>query len=110
MRRNDNRILVWLLFVMLVMFGCASARPIDQQKTDASTMKEDSTQPVERPLVVPPEEAYRKAESGKALLVCAYADEAICETIHLKGGIFLQQLEAKLPTLSKSQEIIFYCR
>jgi hypothetical protein len=58
---------------------------------------------------VPPEEAYQKIKSGKALLVCAYDDEEKCKLIHLEGAIFLKELESKLPSLSKNQEIIFYC-
>ncbi|MBI5116064.1 ArsR family transcriptional regulator [Candidatus Poribacteria bacterium] len=58
---------------------------------------------------VPPEEAYQKVKSGKAILVCAYTDEDRCSTMHLGGAIFLKEFESKLPSLSKNQEIIFYC-
>jgi hypothetical protein len=47
--------------------------------------------------------------SGKALFVCAYADEAKCRKIGLEGSITLAALESRLPALPKGQEIIFFC-
>jgi len=47
--------------------------------------------------------------AGKALLVCAYADEAMCRQMRLENGLTLQEFEQKLPALDKEQEIIFYC-
>lgn len=55
-----------------------------------------------------PEEAYKKVESGKALLVCAY-DDAIFRLVQLKGALSFSELESKLESLPKNQEIIFYC-
>lgn len=57
---------------------------------------------------VSPEEARQAVQSGQALLVCSYGDE-ICRSFHLEGAIFLSQLESRLPSLPKDQEIIFYC-
>jgi len=48
-------------------------------------------------------------ESGKALLACAYNDDAKFRRMQLKGAISLSELESKLESLPKSQEIIFYC-
>jgi hypothetical protein len=56
-----------------------------------------------------PAEARRKVSSGEALLVCAYESEALCRRNRLEGGISLAEFTARLPSLDKEQEIIFYC-
>lgn len=56
-----------------------------------------------------PQEIYPKVQSGKALLVCAYADEAKCRSMQLEGSLTFQEFQAKLPVLPKEQEIVFYC-
>lgn len=56
-----------------------------------------------------PEEARQKVTSGKALLVCAYETEALCQRNHPEGGLSLTDFTARLPSLDKEQEIIFYC-
>lgn len=58
---------------------------------------------------VTPEETYKKVESGKALLVCAYDDDAKFRSLQLKGALSFSELESKLESLPKNQEIIFYC-
>ncbi len=58
---------------------------------------------------VTPEETYKKVESGKALLVCAYDDDAKFRLVQLKGALSFSELESKLESLPKNQEIIFYC-
>lgn len=58
---------------------------------------------------IPPAEARQKATSGKALLVCAYESETLCQRNHPEGGISLAELAARLPALDKEDEIIFYC-
>ena len=60
-------------------------------------------------IVVSPDDAYERAKSGRALLVCAYDDEVRYTKFRLEGSIPLQELEAKLPELPKDHEIIFYC-
>jgi hypothetical protein len=42
-------------------------------------------------------------------LVCAYEDPAKFETAHLEGALSIQEFRARRPSLSKTQEIIFYC-
>ena len=54
-------------------------------------------------------EARHKVEAGQALLVCAYDDEAKCGRMKLAGSITFAELRGRLPSLPKSQEIIFYC-
>jgi hypothetical protein len=58
---------------------------------------------------VSPEEAREKATSGTALLVCAYDDDEKFKLVHLEGAISLNEFKSKLPSLTKDQEIIFYC-
>jgi hypothetical protein len=55
------------------------------------------------------EEVYNKLKSGKALLVCAYEDEEKFKRLRLEGAISLSAFKSKLPSLSKGQEIVFYC-
>ena len=55
------------------------------------------------------DEARRDVASGRALLVCAYADEAKCRKLALDGSISLQEFESRLPSLPKNQEIVFFC-
>ncbi len=57
-----------------------------------------------------PDEVRARLESGgDALLVCAYADESKFRGARLEGAISLGTLNAKLPSLSKGAEIVFYC-
>jgi hypothetical protein len=55
------------------------------------------------------EDARRKVEAGRALLVCAYADEAKCKMANLEGSVSLAGLESRVGSLARDQEIIFYC-
>ena len=58
---------------------------------------------------ISPEEVYKKLKTGTALLVCAYDDDDKFRTMHLEGAISLGAFKSKLPSLSKDQEIVFYC-
>jgi len=58
---------------------------------------------------ISPEEAYQKLKAGGALLVCAYEDEEKFKKMRLEGAISLGELRLKLPSLSRDQEIVFYC-
>lgn len=58
---------------------------------------------------ITPEETFQKLQAGKALLVCAYESEEQFKNLQLEGAISFPELRAKLPTLSKDQEIILYC-
>ncbi len=58
---------------------------------------------------VSPEEARRKVTAGRALLVCAYEDEARCGQMMLDGGLSMAGLQARLGSLPRDQELIFYC-
>jgi hypothetical protein len=58
---------------------------------------------------ITPEETYQKLRAGKALLVCAYDSEEQFRNLQLEGAISFSELRAKLPALSKDQEIVLYC-
>jgi hypothetical protein len=57
---------------------------------------------------ISPAEVHEKLKAGKALLVCAYEDEAKFKTMQLQGAISLNEFKSKLPFLAKDQEIVFY--
>lgn len=61
------------------------------------------------PKRITPEEVYQKLKTGKVLLVCAYEDEAKFRKVKLQGAISLNEFKAKLPSLAKDQEVVFYC-
>ena len=56
-----------------------------------------------------PETARRDVQAGRAWLVCAYEDRTRCRSMMLDGAIDMDELEARLPTASKDQPIVFYC-
>ena len=62
-----------------------------------------------KPTEISAVDAHQDVTSGRALLVCAYHDEDACRKVQLEGSISLARFEAKLPGLTKDQEIIFYC-
>ncbi len=55
------------------------------------------------------QEVRRKVQSGEALLVCAYDHEEKFRSLHLEGAISFREFQSRLPSLSKGQEIVFYC-
>ena len=72
-----------------------------------SPLMASSTKAVAEMNRISPEEAMERAKSGEALLVCAYEDEK-CKTVLFEGALLRSELESKLDTLPKTQEIIFY--
>ena len=60
-------------------------------------------------LRITPAEARRRVQTGQALLVCAYEDDAKCQNLKLEGSMSMLELEKKLPSLTRDQEIVFYC-
>jgi len=54
-------------------------------------------------------ETRKKVLAGQALLVCAYPVYEKFLRFQLKGAIPLSDLHAKESSLSRDQEIIFYC-
>jgi hypothetical protein len=61
------------------------------------------------PKRISPEEIYEKLKAGKVLLVCAYEDEAKFKKMRLQEAISFREFRSKLSSLSKDQEIVFYC-
>ena len=59
---------------------------------------------------VSPQYVWDKTHSGAdTLLVCAYDDPAKCAKVKLQGAIDMRQLEARLASVPKDREIVFYC-
>ena len=54
------------------------------------------------------QQAHTKTKSNQALLVCAYEDEAKCQSLNLEGSISFTSLQSRTAALPKTQEIIFY--
>jgi hypothetical protein len=61
------------------------------------------------PVRVSPAEIYRNVKDGKTLLVCGYEDDATFRSMHLEGAMSFAEFETKLGSLSKEQDIVFYC-
>ena len=61
------------------------------------------------PVRVAPKEVYQRLKAGTTLLVCAYDDEDTFKQRQLEGAISLKEFKSRLPSLSKEQEIVFYC-
>lgn len=58
---------------------------------------------------VPPDEAKRRVDAGRAILVCGYEADEKFEAMHLRGAQSLHQFRQRLPDIPKEQEVIFYC-
>jgi len=54
------------------------------------------------------QQTHTQVESNRALLVCAYEDEAKCRMLNLDGSISFTSFKSRVESLPKSQEIIFY--
>ena len=55
------------------------------------------------------EEARARVQANQALLVCAYDDDAKCRMLNLEGSIPLTNFQARVPSLRRNQEVIFFC-
>ena len=103
MRTRKTRILFVCLFVIsFFVFGCAGV----PRETAAGSESKIALADVAR---ITPEDARARVRAGKALLVCAYPLDRTFEETKLEGAISLKTLEKRLPSVSKDQEIIFYC-
>ena len=58
---------------------------------------------------VSPEEARGEVESGRALLVCAYDDEAKYRQMRLQHAVTLHDLQRRVDSIPRNQTLIFYC-
>ena len=61
------------------------------------------------PIRISPREVRDKVQAGSALLVCAYDDEEKFKNNFLEGAISFSEFKSRLPSLTNTQEIIFYC-
>ncbi len=61
------------------------------------------------PIRLTPAETRRKTAAGEALLVCAYADEEKFIQNRLEGAISFNEFVARVRSLPRTQEILFYC-
>lgn len=61
------------------------------------------------PIRILPEETRKKVLSGTAIFVCAYEDEEKFREMHLEGAISFNAFKDKVDSLTRDQEIIFYC-
>ncbi len=61
------------------------------------------------PVRVSPQEIYQKVKDGKTLLVCGYEGDAKFKAMHLEGAISFSDFKARFASLSKDQDIVFYC-
>jgi hypothetical protein len=84
----------------------ASAAPAASARAASASTAQLSPDDVPR---IMPVEAHGDVLAGKALLVCAYPDDAKYQGLKLEGSISLHELEQKLPSLGRDQKIIFYC-
>jgi len=62
-----------------------------------------------QPVSISAMEARERNISGRAMLVCAYEDDAKCRRVLLEGAMTLTEFLEKLPGLDRDQELIFYC-
>jgi hypothetical protein len=97
--RSGNKILLVLALMagVLLLDACAT---MNQQKNQGGTTMDA--------VRISPQDAYEQVTSGKAILVCSY-DKEKCSKMMLEGAITREEFESKLPGISKSQPIIFYC-
>jgi len=61
------------------------------------------------PIRIQPEETRKKVLSGAAIFVCAYEDEEKFRKMHLEGAISFNTFKSTVASLSREQEIVFYC-
>ncbi len=54
------------------------------------------------------DQARKRVQSGKALLVCGYDDEQKCRGFNVENAITYKQFLSRLPNLPKNEEIIFF--
>ncbi len=59
--------------------------------------------------VLSADKVHKRIRNGSTLLVCAYDSDEKFQKFHLEGAISLSDFRKKIVTLSKNQEIIFYC-
>jgi len=61
------------------------------------------------PIRISAQDTYKKVKAGEAFLVCGYEDDTKFKAFRIEMGLPFSEFLKKIPTLSKDQEIIFYC-
>lgn len=64
---------------------------------------------METPIRADAAQARQKAQSGEAILVCAYENEEKCRRLRLDGALTLGEFRSRLDALPSDLEVIFYC-
>jgi rhodanese-related sulfurtransferase len=55
------------------------------------------------------DQVHRAVKETRALLVCAYADDARSQEFRLSDALSLGEFQGEVPRLRKDRQIIFYC-
>ncbi len=100
-RIKENRQIICAVALFMGLLLMAASATTAQQASQAGAKIE-----VVR---ISPQDAYSQVAAGKALLVCADANEKTCSMIMLEGAISLKEFESRLAGLKMDQPIIFYC-
>lgn len=58
---------------------------------------------------ITPREIAPRIVTGEALLICAYEDDAAFRKLHLQGAIPYSEFAARVGSISKERELVFYC-
>jgi hypothetical protein len=96
---NRQIVCATVLFIGLLLI--AASETTAQQTSQAGAKIEVAR--------ISPQDAYAQVAAGKALLVCADANEKTCSMIMLEGAISLKEFESRLAEIKMDQPIIFYC-
>jgi len=62
-----------------------------------------------KPSRINAEEVYTKVKTNDALLVCAYESDEKYAQSNIDGSIPFSKFMGMLPSMPKTQEIIFFC-
>ena len=100
-RVKETRQIVYAVALFIGLLLMAASATTAQQASQAGAKIEVAR--------ISPQDAYSQVAAGKALLVCADANEKTCSRIMLEGAISLKEFESRLVGLKMDQTIIFYC-
>jgi len=96
-REFHRRIGVSVALLALVWTGCA--------RYDGAYHRARLPSEITR---ISPQRTRKLVQTGKALLVCAYADELSFGAVGLEGAISLQTFTKRHPTFPRNRLVIFY--
>ncbi len=64
---------------------------------------------MDEPIRIAPQQVRQQVLAGSTLFVCAYDSDEKFRKMHLEGAISLSEFKARLASLPKNQDIVFYC-